>query len=211
MEHLELLSGVTAHEVEESLGTTGVLIKPVGEVEDNTLDNDPEVLLGVVLGNLLDGELLLGDGEGLGRRAGIAAGAGTGGAGGLRSRRVRAAGTAPLDGDLARLRGVDVKGDLAKTRSAGTSLQCLLEEVVAGRVTGNTAVDDTAEERRTTETVGTVDTTSKLTAGVEAIEGLLVLVEDLGLSASSSTPRLPPRSEERRGGKECRSRWSPYH
>src|SRR3712207_7139302 len=29
----------------------------------------------------------------------------------------------------------------------------------------------------------------------------------------SSDPRLPktPRSEERRVGKECRSRWSPYH
>src|SRR5256885_5727576 len=24
-------------------------------------------------------------------------------------------------------------------------------------------------------------------------------------------PRQPPRSEERRVGKECRSRWSPYH
>ena len=24
-------------------------------------------------------------------------------------------------------------------------------------------------------------------------------------------PRLVPRSEERRVGKECRSRWSPYH
>ena len=24
-------------------------------------------------------------------------------------------------------------------------------------------------------------------------------------------PRLPGRSEERRVGKECRSRWSPYH
>src|SRR2546427_11508403 len=26
-----------------------------------------------------------------------------------------------------------------------------------------------------------------------------------------SIPSLPPRSEERRVGKECRSRWSPYH
>src|SRR6266576_718893 len=28
---------------------------------------------------------------------------------------------------------------------------------------------------------------------------------------SSSTRALRPRSEERRVGKECRSRWSPYH
>src|SRR2546425_12864283 len=28
---------------------------------------------------------------------------------------------------------------------------------------------------------------------------------------ASGTPRMTPRSEERRVGKECRSRWSPYH
>src|SRR5262249_56637717 len=27
----------------------------------------------------------------------------------------------------------------------------------------------------------------------------------------TAMPRLSPRSEERRVGKECRSRWSPYH
>src|SRR5687768_18308830 len=32
--------------------------------------------------------------------------------------------------------------------------------------------------------------------------------KDLGPLA---LPRVPPRSEERRVGKECRSRWSPYH
>src|SRR6266404_6903379 len=29
--------------------------------------------------------------------------------------------------------------------------------------------------------------------------------------SASSSPRAAPRSEERRVGKECRSRWSPYH
>src|SRR3989454_11422418 len=29
--------------------------------------------------------------------------------------------------------------------------------------------------------------------------------------SSTATRKLPPRSEERRVGKECRSRWSPYH
>ena len=29
--------------------------------------------------------------------------------------------------------------------------------------------------------------------------------------ASNSTPYFLSRSEERRVGKECRSRWSPYH
>ena len=31
------------------------------------------------------------------------------------------------------------------------------------------------------------------------------------LSACSTTDNLLTRSEERRVGKECRSRWSPYH
>ena len=35
--------------------------------------------------------------------------------------------------------------------------------------------------------------------------GICVLMKELGLYD------LTPRSEERRVGKECRSRWSPYH
>ena len=34
---------------------------------------------------------------------------------------------------------------------------------------------------------------------------------ELGLLASLGTPEVSVRSEERRVGKECRSRWSPYH
>src|SRR3712207_7569301 len=32
-----------------------------------------------------------------------------------------------------------------------------------------------------------------------------------GSAHTLSPPSSPPRSEERRVGKECRSRWSPYH
>ena len=40
------------------------------------------------------------------------------------------------------------------------------------------------------------------------LSGILVL----GLYASNKTSSMKmPRSEERRVGKECRSRWSPYH
>ena len=35
------------------------------------------------------------------------------------------------------------------------------------------------------------------------------LITDFG--AKPDTPDAPCRSEERRVGKECRSRWSPYH
>ena len=42
-------------------------------------------------------------------------------------------------------------------------------------------------------------------------EKRIVLVNDVtGLSRCSVACQLP-RSEERRVGKECRSRWSPYH
>src|SRR3989449_6472286 len=37
-----------------------------------------------------------------------------------------------------------------------------------------------------------------------------LLGEEQGASAGSSAARLIVRSEERRVGKECRSRWSPY-
>ena len=39
--------------------------------------------------------------------------------------------------------------------------------------------------------------------------------KEMGVAASDFTPQYEPteddRSEERRVGKECRSRWSPYH
>ena len=37
------------------------------------------------------------------------------------------------------------------------------------------------------------------------------LITDLGVSTAFSTVGGDFRSEERRVGKECRSRWSPYH
>src|SRR5256884_9122812 len=51
---------------------------------------------------------------------------------------------------------------------------------------------------------------------VKALESLLVekgLVDRAALDALIDTyeHRVGPRSEERRVGKECRSRWSPYH
>ena len=41
---------------------------------------------------------------------------------------------------------------------------------------------------------------------VEGIDEVYVFCSDEGIRAL-----LPERSEERRVGKECRSRWSPYH
>lgn len=117
-----------------------------------------------------------------------------GGGGGGRSLNLRGGnsgaggGSAPIDGHLTGLRRVDVKRDKAQPLgTSGGAAEHLLEEVVAGGVTGNTAVDDTAEEGRTTETVGTVDTAGKLTASVETIEGLALVVENLGLVVDLNT------------------------
>ena len=199
------LSGVTAHVREQGLRTTRMLVQPVGHVHDHTFDDDPKIILLVVLGDLLHRELLVGDLEithvlrgssrrgvsgGRGRRGG-----GSGhGRGGLTdgSRGLAAAGgtsgSSPLDGDLAGLRGIDVQRDLLETLLRGAAAgEQLLEEVLAGGVASNTAVDDAAKERRATKTVGTVDTTSKLTASVEAVEGLALGVEDLSLVVDLDT------------------------
>src|SRR2546425_12860326 len=40
---------------------------------------------------------------------------------------------------------------------------------------------------------------------------LLRHVADDGFELIDRVPDIKPRSEERRVGKECRSRWSPYH
>ena len=48
---------------------------------------------------------------------------------------------------------------------------------------------------------------------VEVIkDGILILIySDLNMYNSSVEDLFVDRSEERRVGKECRSRWSPYH
>src|SRR2546430_3726761 len=53
--------------------------------------------------------------------------------------------------------------------------------------------------------------------GVQVLDGDLVAGPDLGAAAAVASGErhngadLDSRSEERRVGKECRSRWSPYH
>ena len=43
-------------------------------------------------------------------------------------------------------------------------------------------------------------------------EGRKIIINDKDMLKSDGTLEIPDiRSEERRVGKECRSRWSPYH
>src|SRR5574338_784425 len=42
-------------------------------------------------------------------------------------------------------------------------------------------------------------------------EGAEVQLAGVHIGKVETVTLLPPRSEERRVGKECRSRWSPYH
>ena len=79
--------------------------------------------------------------------------------------------------------------DLAQTLSSGIAGEQLLEEVPGGAVTSDTAVDDTAQQEGTTKTVGTVDTTSKLTAGVEVLEWLMLGVKNLSVFVDLNTTR----------------------
>lgn len=187
MQHGKFLGGITTHEVQDGVDTTGVLLNPVGQVQDNTLDDNPQVFAGVVLGNLLHGVLGLGDRESLGLGSSLGSGSGrlVGNLGGSRAGNTA---VGPLDGQLTGSRGIEVQGDLAQTLGgASGALEGMLEEVVAGTVTGNAAVDDTAKQRRATETVGAVDTTSQLTTGEETVKGLLLLVEDLSLVVDLDT------------------------
>ena len=53
----------------------------------------------------------------------------------------------------------------------------------------------------------------ELVAGGGAGDLMKIIEENVGGGAVSpfDLDRIKVRSEERRGGKECRSRWSPYH
>src|SRR5688572_19623621 len=83
----------------------------------------------------------------------------------------------------------------------------LYEEVggVAGKLhTGRSRNDQVATDLR----LWTIDAIGELDAGIAALGRTLVAKARDGMDAL-----LPgyTRSEERRVGKECRSRWSPYH
>ena len=62
-----------------------------------------------------------------------------------------------------------------------------LEEVGRGRVTRDTTKDNTAQEGRTTKTVGSVDTTSDFTSGEETGDGLAIGTDDAGLGVDLKT------------------------
>src|SRR2546425_391933 len=47
--------------------------------------------------------------------------------------------------------------------------------------------------------------------GLQEVDSLRIDLRALGLPINIDLDFLPTRSEERRVGKECRSRWSPYH
>ena len=48
-------------------------------------------------------------------------------------------------------------------------------------------------------------------SGMQGVEFIAVNTDAQALIASKADQRVAERSEERRVGKECRSRWSPYH
>src|SRR2546430_15963972 len=70
-----------------------------------------------------------------------------------------------------------------------------------------------AEQKGTTEKLGSVLVRLKL-VNEEQLTGFLSRqygIPSITLSQLDIDPGILRRSEERRVGKECRSRWSPYH
>src|SRR5260370_35995540 len=55
-----------------------------------------------------------------------------------------------------------------------------------------------------------IDISSSIDQALTDYEALR-LAQELGVITGTGALRLRQRSEERRVGKECRSRWSPYH
>ena len=55
------------------------------------------------------------------------------------------------------------------------------------------------------------NSTLEVLEGIEAASGTRPKFQELNLQNSLGVAEVFKRSEERRVGKECRSRWSPYH
>ena len=72
-----------------------------------------------------------------------------------------------------------------------------------------TAVEKTEEKDTKGAAKSLAEETKKIAEQVKA--KAIVLYPYAHLSAKLSKPDTAIRSEERRVGKECRSRWSPYH
>src|SRR3712207_8061801 len=133
----------------------------------------------------------------------------------------RSRGVVGQAGDLLDV-GLQLVGVRGHALGAAVDPQRLLDAVVAGevlalRLVALAAVDPRVEvtedlrDRFNALPVGAGDGEQRLGAldvpGPDGVgEGRRLLDERAGLAA-----HVPLRSEERRVGKECRSRWSPYH
>ena len=81
----------------------------------------------------------------------------------------------------------------------------LIDLANAGSAAGWAAEDSSGGGGSTIENV-------VYTTGDQSISGIKTFVDGINVgNPSTSTNTLYVRSEERRVGKECRSRWSPYH
>jgi len=179
VKHVELLGRVTASveparvspsprsaHAHDRLGAAGVVVKEGGNVEDLAVDRDPDVVLGRVLLEVVEGELLGRLGLGLLRLLRRRLGRGRSSRGLLGRGRGRGRGlgalAAELERDLAGGRvvlddGLEVAGDLAETLGSDLAGRGLREEVGGSRRAGDTAVDDAAEQGRAAETVRAAD------------------------------------------------------
>ena len=76
----------------------------------------------------------------------------------------------------------------------------LLLAAISCMMVANPGTPDSKKKKKRTEKTETVDSV-----------GDSVFVDSLGNEIKPKLKQADDRSEERRVGKECRSRWSPYH
>jgi len=186
VKHVELVRGVLSGKEENGLGTAGVVVEESGDVENLSVHDDPAVVLGVVFGNLLLGELLLSSRGGSSSRSGGGGGRSGSRRGGDRGGSSRRSTESDLNVDLLGA-GVDRHLDSFGDVGGSSSGRGELEEASGGGGTGDTSEDDTLEKGGSSETVDSVDSSSDLTTGVESGDLSVGLGGNLGVSVDGDT------------------------
>ena len=109
---------------------------------------------------------------------------------------------------------VAVMGPSGSGKSTLLNLVCGLDEPSSGSVKVEgvelSGLTDDARTRLRREKIGMIFQTFNLLTTLTALENVALPLRLQGLSKKEAEGRAA-RSEERRVGKECRSRWSPYH
>src|SRR2546422_1349597 len=92
----------------------------------------------------------------------------------------------------------------------GVQSDDLVNSATGGLIAGILGLAHASVVTRVESKAGGPEVAWELEGGLQRIYSM-ALPAVLTIQFGANTPRYAPRSEERRVGKECRSRWSPYH